>query len=115
MSTNNAVSGTFGRSDSEVCTGPAFSTDLAGPCVEIVALFDNRQAVVWTDGSPSSILLHRSLQLQIKREGGSSVLVGPVWSGQSFGCAASGAFRKASGGTDANGNLSRCCAHVKRK
>src|SRR5216683_7111590 len=106
MTTNNAVSGALERPNPEVCARSALSTHYTSPCATIVALFDNWQAVVRTDRSPS---FHPASSLapfgKYEREGRGSVLVGPVGLGQSVGCAASGAFRQAPGGADANDSL----------
>jgi len=67
ITTNNAVSRALERSNPEVRSRLAFSTDYANPCAAIVALLDNRQAVVATDRNPRPILLHRSLQLDPER------------------------------------------------
>src|SRR5216683_3128864 len=53
MTTNNAVSGALERPNPEVCARSALSTHHTSPCATIVALFDNWQAVVRTDRSPS--------------------------------------------------------------
>src|SRR5216683_2040986 len=53
MTTNNAVSGALERPNPEVCARSALSTHYTSPCATIVALFDNWQAVVRTDRSPS--------------------------------------------------------------
>src|SRR6266849_2616500 len=60
MTTNNAVSGALERPNPEVCARSALSTHYTSPCATIVALFDNWQAVVRTDRSPS---FHPALSL----------------------------------------------------
>src|SRR5216683_7976385 len=81
MTTNNAVSGALERPNPEVCARSALSTHYTSPCATIVALFDNWQAVVRTDRSPSFHPASSLATVGKYGEGRGSVLVGPVWVG----------------------------------
>src|SRR5713101_5475578 len=106
MTTNNAVSGALERPNPEVCARSALSTHYTSPCATIVALFDNWQAVVRTDRSPS---FHPASSLATVGKYGeteeAAYSLGLFGLGQPVGCAASGAFRQAPGGADANDSL----------
>src|SRR5216683_7914777 len=119
MTTNNAVSGALERPNPEVCARSALSTHYTSPCATIVALFDNWQAVVRTDRSPSFHPASSLATVGKYGEGRGSVLVGPVWVGPACRMRCIRGFPSSAGGADANdslaGRLSFCSVQCQTK